>query len=267
MTNERNNWENKPSTATPITAENLNKLESNAKKGADFADLATPVGKIVLTSPDGLAVRAAIGAASSVHSHDVATSLTNGFMFSLDKAKLDTIVASDVLPLANGTAKRGDSLAYAREDHVHAGMGSATTTVDGLMTAADKVKLNGIATGATNLKIGTTATDAKAGNWTPPNASYNSYGLVKIGNETPQTAAMNVVTLTEGRTYAVQFDQQGHAVVNVPWVSTAEMATIQKAGVVNKATGVEDSDAEELATLRSHFNELLSVLRTAGIMQ
>ena len=244
MANERNNWENKPSTATPINADNLNKLEANAKKGADFADTASTIGKIVLTSPDGLAVRTAIGAGTS-----------------------NLVVATTAPSNLAASSYVGAGTTAARADHVHALPNAATTSANGLMSSADKTKLDGITAGATNLKIGTTATDAKAGNWMPPNASYNAYGMIKIGNETPQTAAMNVVTLTEGRTYAVQFDQQGHAVVNVPWVATAEMATIQKAGVVNKATGVEDSDAEELLTLRNHFNELLSVLRTAGIMQ
>ena len=244
MSNRRTNWKNRPDLTTAINADNLNNLEDNAFKGAEFADNASNIGKIVLTSPDGLSIRTAIGAGTS--SLAIATT-----------APANLAASSYV----------GAGTTVARSDHVHALPATATTSANGLMSSTDKTKLDGIATGATNLKIGTTATDAKAGNWTPPNASYNTYGLVKIGNETPQTVAMNVVTLTEGRTYAVQFDQQGHAVVNVPWVASAEMATIQKAGVVNKATGVEDSDAEELLTLRNHFNELLSVLRTAGIMQ
>lgn len=291
MANERNNWENKPSTATPINAENLNKLEANAKKGADFADTASTIGNIILTSPDGLSVRTAIGAASSTHSHDAVTTTTSGFMSNTDKAKLDGITAqatkndtdanlknranhtgtqaistiTGVVPIAQiPTGSTSTTVAFG--NHTHS---VATTALQGFMSAEDKTKLDGITAGATNLKIGTTATDAKAGNWMPPNASYNAYGMVKIGDETPQTAAMNVVTLTEGRTYAVQFDQQGHAVVNVPWVASAPLATTSTAGIMKKALGVEDSDAqpEDFLTLRNSFNELLANLRAAGIMQ
>lgn len=43
----------------------------------------------------------------------------------------------------------------------------ATVSVNGLMSAADKTKLNGVAVGATNLAIGPLATNAKAGNYAP----------------------------------------------------------------------------------------------------
>ena len=247
MSNRRTTWKNKPDLTTPIDADNLNNLEANAFKGAEFADVPTTIGLMLLTATSEAIARGAIGAGSS------------------------NLVISTTAP-ANLAASSyvGASTTVARSDHVHALPASATTTANGLMSSADKTKLDGIAAGATNLKIGTTATDAKAGNWTPPNASYNTYGLVKIGNETPQTAAMNVVTLTDGRTYAVQFDQQGHAVVNVPWVSTTYTlpeATTSAIGGLKKALGVEDSDATELVTLRNSFNELLANLRDAGIMQ
>lgn len=44
------------------------------------------------------------------------------------------------------------------------------------------------------------------------------------------------------------------------------LATTQKAGIMKQAVGVEDSDATELIDLRNSYNELLSNLRTAGIM-
>lgn len=62
----------------------------------------------------------------AVHGHDNATSLLDGFMPKEDKAKLDNIepeatknVASDSIPLTDGTGSAGIVDDYSRADHVH----------------------------------------------------------------------------------------------------------------------------------------------------
>lgn len=52
--------------------------------------------------------------------------------------------ASSSLPQGPGTAAVGTSTDYARADHVHQGYSNATTTTAGLMSAADKSKLDGV---------------------------------------------------------------------------------------------------------------------------
>jgi hypothetical protein len=51
-------------------------------------------------------------------------------------------------------------------------------------------------------------------------ATTSTEGLVKIEDGTAQSTAANTVTTTAGRTYGVQLNGTGQAVVNVPWVDT-----------------------------------------------
>lgn len=81
-----------------------------------------------------------------------------------------------------------------------------TTTVNGLMAAADKVKLNGI--------------DENANNYSLPAATAAALGGVKLGHATVQAVAAAAPSATAGRTYAVQVNANGQVVVNVPWVDT-----------------------------------------------
>lgn len=83
---------------------------------------------------------------------------------------------------------------------------AATTSLAGLMTAADKTKLDGIATGANN--------------YTLPTASSTILGGIKLASDTTQTVSANAVTATTSRTYGVQLNASGQAVVNIPWTDT-----------------------------------------------
>jgi hypothetical protein len=51
-------------------------------------------------------------------------------------------------------------------------------------------------------------------------ATTSTEGLVKLEDGTAQTVAANTVTTTASRTYGVQLNGTGQAVVNVPWVDT-----------------------------------------------
>lgn len=73
---------------------------------------------------------------------------------------------------------------------------AATTTTTGLMSAADKTKLDGIATGANKYT------------YTLPAASSSALGGVKIG----YTAS--------GKNYPVQLNSSNQMYVNVPWTDT-----------------------------------------------
>ena len=74
----------------------------------------------------------------------------NGALVEFDlkdaSARSSIPAAASNAPLGPGTAAVGTSTKYAREDHVHQGYDNATTSAAGLMSAADKSKLDGVAT-------------------------------------------------------------------------------------------------------------------------
>jgi hypothetical protein len=122
-----------------------------------------------------------------------------------------------VSPAANGTASVGSSLAMAREDHAHPITPDVTTTVNGLMLAADKVKLNGFSPLSTTLPLvnattavaGTSAVPARVDHVHP--VRYDKCGLDFT------TSALPLRTF---RDYIWCSAQAGASVTgdNVPWV-------------------------------------------------
>jgi len=96
------------------------------------------------------------GKAATTHTHADATTTVAGFMSFADKTKLDGIVTANLVNRANHTGAQAISTVTGLQDalntkastaHTHS---NATTTVAGFMAFADKVKLDGVATGANN---------------------------------------------------------------------------------------------------------------------
>jgi hypothetical protein len=96
----------------------------------------------------------------------------NGFLSGTDKSKLDGIASSATnTPLVASGGNAGSAATAARSDHTHAAVVSSTPGPGsaGLMTAADKAKLDTVATNATALTLATasqstTTAIASAGN-------------------------------------------------------------------------------------------------------
>lgn len=124
--------------------------------------------------------------------------------FTLNQSSDATIALSDtnttyavVSTTANGLApKVTDTTKYLRGDGTWATptnttYNAATQSAAGLMSAADKTKLDGITTGANK--------------YTLPAASTSALGGIKVGYT------------TSGKNYKVQLDSSNNAYVNVPW--------------------------------------------------
>lgn len=128
-----------------------------------------------------------------------------------------TVKMGSLTPVANGTASVGSSLAMAREDHAHPVTPDVTITVNGLMLATDKVKLNGFSPLSTTLPLvnattavaGTSAVPARVDHVHP--VRYDKCGLDFTTSTLP---------LRTFRDYVWCSAQAGASVVgdNVPWV-------------------------------------------------
>lgn len=131
----------------------------------------------------------------------VATTSVNGLMSSTDKTKLDGIATG----ANNYTHPSSHAATMITEDTTHrfitdtertswngkASTATATTSANGLMSSADKTKLDGIATGANN--------------YTLPTATSTVLGGVKSGGD---------VTITSGLIY-VNDDSHNHILANI----------------------------------------------------
>lgn len=96
---------------------------------------------------------------------------------------------------------------------------AATNSAAGLMSASDKTKLDGIATGAT-ANTGTVTSVATGAGLT--GGTITGSGTVKANllSETKLANAAAAATETSGRVYPVAVDKNGKLAVNVPWTNT-----------------------------------------------
>ena len=113
------------------------------------------------------------GAQTDGSLHAAATTAVAGFLSSTDKTKLDGVAAGATnTPLSSAAAQAvgtsssaGVSTDAARADHVHAHGAQtdatlhavATTGANGFLSAADKTKIDGVASGATNTPLSAVA--------------------------------------------------------------------------------------------------------------
>lgn len=94
---------------------------------------------------------------------------------------------------------------------------NATTSAAGLMSAADKAKLDGIAAGA---KVGTVTSVATGAGLTGGTITGSGTVKANLRSETKLTNDSAAATETAGRVYPVALDKTGYLAVNVPWVNT-----------------------------------------------
>ena len=115
---------------------------------------------------------------------------------------------------------------------------AATTSAAGLMSAADKTKLNGIASGANN--------------YTLPTAGTEAIGGIKIAKDTSSytvaaaTSGTISANITSGKYYAVEIDADDKAFVYVPWKNTEYTAMTASEATTGTGTTARSITAKVL---------------------
>lgn len=246
-----------------------------------------------------------------VHSHSNATTIVSGYMSSTDKTKLDGVAASAnnySLPTASNTVLGGVKvgsglsidgagvLSAAGATNIGQGtntdtavlltsstgtgttIAAVTTTVAGVMSATDKVKLDGIATGATNYTLPKATTLALGGvkpdgtsitvdvngvisgasTYSLPTASTTVVGGVKVDGTS--------ITITDGVIASAGGVGSGtNLQINSLGVGTAPSTTAGEIRATGNITGYY-SDARLKDVLGSIPNALDKVCSLSGVL-
>jgi len=75
------------------------------------------------------------------------------------------------------------------------------------------------------------------GSYSIPTATSTVAGLIELGSDTVQTVAPNAVSATASRSYALQLNSAGQAMVNVPWTDTNSGGTVTSVATGTGLTG------------------------------
>ena len=121
------------------------------------------------------------------------------------------------------------------------GVISATDTNTQLSAAQVRANLSG--TGLISYNSSTGVISTTANNYSLPAATSTVRGGIELASNTAQTVAANTVSATAGRTYGVQVNSAGQAVVNVPWANTnTQLSNSDVIGVFSAGTNVAISE-------------------------
>lgn len=187
----------------------------------------------------------------ATHSHAAATTSANGFMSSTDKAKLDGITESAdsvsfTRSLTSGT-KVGTITINGTGTDLYA-PGVATTSSNGLMSSADKTKLDGIATGAevnqnafSNVKVGSTTISADSKTDTLTLTAGNNITLTPDAANDKITISSSYVAASASTSGIVTTDTQTFAGAKTFSNTTGSTSTTTGAVKISGGLGVAEN--------------------------
>ena len=123
----------------------------------------------------------------------------------------------------NSTLGSSESLVLKQGSNITLAEDGGTVSISGtpntqLSTADVRGKISG--TGLISYNSSTGVISTTANNYVLPEATATSKGGIELFSNTDQTVAANAVSATAGRTYGLQLNSDGQAVVNVPWSNT-----------------------------------------------
>lgn len=119
------------------------------------------------------------------------------------------------------------------------GLPSYTTNTNTQLSTADvRGKISG--TGLIGYNSSTGVISTTANNYVLPEATATAKGGIELFSNTDQTVGANAVSATASRTYGLQLNAAGQAVVNIPWTDTNTQTAVR---------GVRVTDGETTNTL------------------
>lgn len=217
----------------------------------DVSD-STTVGRSVLTAADAAAARTAIGAGTSNlvigtsastakagnYAPPVATTAVSGtvVLASNTDATTGTDTAKAVTPAALKAV--ADTKAAASHTHTAANISDSTATGRSVLTAVDAAAARtAIGAGTSSLAIGTTASTAKAGDYSPPAASDIVSGIVELATAAEVTTGTDTTRAVTPAGLKVELDKKS----NTGHTHTAAEVGAAPASHTHTAANISDS--------------------------
>jgi len=134
----------------------------------------------------------------------------------------DNVIKAPTFSDSNNTAYYLDPAAMSNIHNI-----TATSFIKSGGTSAQILAADGsVITAGTNITIsGGVISSTGGASYTLPTATSTVLGGIELFSDTVQTVAANTVSTTASRTYGLQLNAAGQAVVNVPWVDTNTVYT------------------------------------------
>ncbi len=237
---------------------------TNISADAKTDKLTFVAGSNVTLTPDATNDKITIAATDTTYSD--ATTSASGLMSATDKTKLNGVATgaevnqnafsnvkignvtieadakTDTLELIAGsnvsltTDAANDKITITATDTTYS---NATQSTAGLMSATDKTKLDGIATGAT-ANTGTVTSVATGAGLVGGTITGSGTIKANLKSETASTLEAADMGSTADRQYAVGVDKNGKLSVNIPWSNSGGTVTSVKVGSTsyNPSSGV-----------------------------
>lgn len=149
-----------------------------------------------------------------------------------------SVIANEVIKFDTGTTEGTDLYTF---------NGSTSKTID--------IKAGA---GITLTKAAGSITITGTGGYTLPTGSTTTLGGVKIWSDTVQSVAANTVTTAASRTYGVQVNGSGQAVVNVPWVDTNTTYSNATTSVAGLMSGTDKTKVDDIGATNTDYVAVLN---------